>query len=88
MKKKLLYIILTLVIGTAAYFAETTQAQPQTVVETKTIEKEIIPAGYVDTTSESFQCNYLDMRKVTDFTTTESGLQLYLEDGTGYYWER
>lgn len=30
----------------------------------------------------------VDMDKVVDFEATETGLQLYFEDGTGYYWER
>nr|DAZ80826.1 MAG TPA: hypothetical protein [Caudoviricetes sp.] len=30
----------------------------------------------------------IDISKVTDFTATESKLQIYLEDGSGYYWER
>ena len=38
--------------------------------------------------TEEFYSNYVDMRKVTDFTATESGLQLYFDDGSGYYWER
>ena len=32
--------------------------------------------------------NYLDMRTVTDFEATETGLMLYTQDGSGYYWER
>ena len=31
---------------------------------------------------------YLDMETVTDFDATETGLTLYTEDGSGYYWER
>lgn len=34
-----------------------------------------------------FQENFVDMRNVVDFSATESGLQLYFEDGTGYYLE-
>lgn len=30
----------------------------------------------------------IDMRDVVDYRVTEYGLQLYLNDGTGYYWER
>ena len=29
----------------------------------------------------------IDMSEVTGFQTTETGLQLYLDNGTGYYWE-
>lgn len=30
---------------------------------------------------------YLDMESVTDYVGTETGLILYTEDGSGYYWE-
>lgn len=30
----------------------------------------------------------IDMRQVTDYQSTDNGLQLYFADGTGYYWER
>lgn len=36
----------------------------------------------------TYRNNMIDMSKVTDFSATESGLQIYLEDGSGYYWER
>lgn len=32
--------------------------------------------------------NYLNMETVTDFDATETGLMLYTQDGSGYYWER
>lgn len=32
--------------------------------------------------------HYVDMRKVTDVTQTETGVMLYTSDGSGYYWER
>ena len=38
--------------------------------------------------TEVYKNNMVDMSKITDFTATESGLQIYLEDGSGYYWER
>lgn len=47
-----------------------------------------MPDRYIDTTSEEFYNNYIDMRTVIDFKSTESGLQLYTADGNGYYWER
>lgn len=37
--------------------------------------------------TEDFQNNFVDMRSVVDFYATENGLQLYFEDGTGYYIE-
>jgi len=30
----------------------------------------------------------LDMRNVIDYTAGMDGLQLYCNDGSGYYWER
>lgn len=36
----------------------------------------------------TYRDNMIDISKVTDFTATESKLQIYLEDGSGYYWER
>ena len=46
-----------------------------------------IMKGLPDET-EDFRNNYVDMRSVADFTTDDNGLYLYLEDGTGYYWEK
>lgn len=43
--------------------------------------------GLTDAT-EDFRNNFIDMRKVVDFSASEHGLQLYLEDGSGYFWER
>lgn len=45
-------------------------------------------SAYVDTRSEEFQNNFVDMRKVSDYSTTDTGLYIYLKDGSGYYWER
>ena len=71
-----------------AYLLGTTQAE--TITEVKEVEKviEIVPDGYINTTTEEFYNNYVNMRNVTDFETSESGLYLYLNDGSGYYWER
>lgn len=71
-----------------AYYLGTTQAK--TITAEKEVEKrvEVVPNGYIDTTSDEFYNNYVDMRQVTDYTATANGLQLYLEDGNGYYWER
>ena len=45
-------------------------------------------ASVMDSISEEFKNNYVDMRNVTDFETDGNGLQLYCNDGNGYYWER
>lgn len=71
-----------------AYMLGTTQAE--TITEVKEVEKvvEIVPDGYINTTTEEFYNNYIDMRQVVDFATSKNGLYLYLNDGSGYYWER
>lgn len=69
-------VIGTMVIG--SYFVGTSQAE----------KVEVIPDGYVNTESQEFYENYIDMREVTDFSANDNGLQLYLEDGSGYYYER
>lgn len=38
--------------------------------------------------TEVYKNNMVDMSKIADFSATESGLQLYMSDGSGYYWER
>jgi hypothetical protein len=67
-----------------AYLLGTTQA------DIVTLERviEVVPDGYMDSASEDFYNNYVDMRSVTDFETNGNGLQLYCNDGSGYYWER
>ena len=82
------------VIATGSYFLGTTQAETitevQTVTEIKEIERvvEVVPDGYMDTTTEEFYNNFVDMRQVIDFTVNDSGLMIYFDDGSGYYWER
>ena len=82
------------VIATGSYYLGTIHAETiteiQTVTEIREVEKvvEIIPDGYMDTTTEEFNNNYVDMCQVIDFSATEYGLQIYLDDGSGYYWER
>lgn len=69
---------------TGAYLLGTTQA------DIITVEKviEAVPDGYIDSTSEDFYNNFVDMRSVTDFETDGYSLQLHCNDGSGYYWER
>lgn len=59
-----------------AYLLGTTQAETITEIKVITETIEIIPD----------EC--IDMREVTDYTATVDGLQLYFEDGSGYYLER
>ena len=71
-----------------AYLLGTTQAETTTEIQTIETIVEVIPNGYIDTTSAEFYNNFVDMRQVTDHTATDNGLQLYLANGNGYYWER
>lgn len=32
--------------------------------------------------------NFLDMSSVTDFQATDTGIMLYMTDGSGWYWGR
>lgn len=86
--KTLTTITIMTVTITAAYLLGTTQTE--TITKEVKTEKivEVIPNGYIDTTTEDFYNNYVDMRQVVDFETTETGLYLYMTDGSGYYWER
>lgn len=45
--------------------------------------REVIPDGYIPLNDD-----IVDMNIVVDFSATEYGLQLYFEDGTGYFLER
>lgn len=91
MKKsiKTIGIIVTMaIIAIGSFYLGTTQAE--TITKIKDVEKvvEVVPNGYIDMNTEEFYNNFVDMRQVVDFTATEYGLQLYLDDGSGYYWER
>lgn len=47
-------------------------------------DSEIISDRYM----QCYDDNYVDMNAVTSFDVTVYGLQLYLSDGSGYFWER
>lgn len=66
-----------------AYLLGTTQAETITEIQTVTETKEVIPAGYIPLNDD-----IVDMNTIIDFPATEYGLQLYFEDGSGYFWER
>lgn len=87
MKKKILSITLAIVALAGAYCLGTTQAE--TITEVNEAEKvvEIVPDNYINTDSYEFYNNYVDMRKVV-YYEVEDGLELYMEDGSGYYLER
>ena len=86
MKKsiKAIGIIATMgIMIVSAYLLGTTQAEIIIEVQTVTETKEVIPDGYIPLNDD-----IVDMDTVIDFSATEYGLQLYFEDGSGYFWER
>lgn len=70
-----------------AFWLGTTQAK--TITEIEEVEKimEVVPDGYVDMYSDEFRENFVDMREVVYFESSDDGLQLYFVDGSGYWWE-
>lgn len=94
MKCKIVRTIATIGMIIGAYLLGTSQAEiiteVQTVTQVQEVEKlvEVIPDGYIDTNSDDFYNNFIDMRDVADFVANGDSLQLYLYDGNYYYWER
>lgn len=94
MKFKTIRTIATIGMIIGAYLLGTSQAEiiteVQTVTQVQEVEKlvEVIPNGYIDTNSDDFYNNFIDMRDVVDFVANGDSLQLYLYDGNYYYWER
>lgn len=89
MKKKIIYVLITAAISSATFLIGTTQAKPQTSTAgtVKEITKEI-PEGYINTKSQNFINNYIDMREISDIIVTEKVITIYLTNGNYYYWER
>lgn len=85
--KKLVKTIATMAIMVImmmlSYLLGTTQAKTITEVQAVTKIKEVVPDGYIP-----LDDSIVDMDTVIDFSATEYGLQLYFEDGSGYFWER
>ena len=88
MKKsiKVIGVIATMgVMLVCAYLLGTTQAKTDAEIQamTGTGTREVIPDGYIPLNDD-----IVDMNTIVDFSATEYGLQLYFEDGSGYFWER
>lgn len=83
MKKSINTIAIMGIMMILSYLLGTTQAETIPEVQTVTETMEIVPDGYIP-----LDDNIVDMDSVIDFSATEYGLQLYFEDGTGYYLER
>lgn len=88
MKKKIVIIGTMAILLFGAYILGTTQAKTEIIIKEVNKYIEVIPDGYINIESEEFYNNYIDMRTVTEFTTNNNSLQLYLKDGSGYYLER
>ena len=73
-------------IAIGSFYLGTTQAE--TITDVQTVTEIVVPGGFIDSTSKEFYDNFIDMQKVIDYAATESGLMIYLDDGSGYYWER
>lgn len=43
---------------------------------------------YATRTQDIYDYSYIPVEDIEDFAATETGLQIYFKDGTGYYWER
>ena len=90
--KMMIIILIVCIMLICVYCFGTTQAKTEieTVTEVKTVDKiiEVVPNGYINTETDNFINNYVNMNKVVDFVVTDNSLYLILNDGNGYYWER
>lgn len=81
----------TIIIGTmlaVSYVAGLNHSRVTENTENAKSFIEVIPNGYINAESKEFHDHFVDMRQVVDFETSGDGLQLYCEDGSGYWWER
>ncbi|MGN8630723.1 hypothetical protein ACTNEW_03835 [Blautia sp. HCP3S3_G3] len=86
--KRALYIITLLAVGTTAYFVGATGTGNTVEAASRTESQiETISDRYIDMDSDEFIENYIDLRTVTGYSGTETGLMLYTDDGCGYYLE-
>lgn len=84
--KRSTYIIIILYVVIVILFVNSIIAGHAEPV-TKEVEKivEVIPDGYIDTTAEDFQNNYIDLSAVSSYSGTADGLQLYTSGSKSYY---
>lgn len=66
-------------------YAQTTDDAAMTQMNEVAQDTEIESCGYVDLHSTEFYDTFIDMRTVIGFSATDEGLQLYFNDGTGYW---
>ena len=89
--KKALYIITLLAVGITAYFTGSTVKIATVDASNNSIsiqkQTEIAQDRFIDTESEEFKENYIDLRTVTGYSGKDNSLMLYTDDGNGYYLE-
>lgn len=88
MKKTIKVIGIIAIMGimiASAYLLGTTQAENHTIQEVE--QTASIYDRYVVLDAAVFHDNYVDMREVVSFEASDDGLQLYFEDGSGYWIE-
>lgn len=91
MKKTIKAICVIAAMGTmlvCAYRSGTEQAVTVIGTQTATWAKQAAKDGYIDMDAAVFHDDYIDMREVVGFEASGDGLQLYFEDGSGYWLER
>ena len=95
MKNKLFALFLVAMAALEVYACfnphtetQATEAQTTKATETVTETLEVIPDGYINTNSEEFYNNYVNMNDVIGYEATDAGLMLHFSDGTGYWWEK
>lgn len=76
----------------SAYLLGTTQTETVTAIQamTGTGIREVMPDAHIMDAAvfQDNQDDYVDMRKVVGYEESKDGLQLYFEDGSGYWLER
>ena len=90
MKNKLFALFLVAMAALEIYagFNPVTETQATEATETVTETLEVIPDGYINTNSEEFYNNYVNMNDVIGYEATDAGLMLHFSDGTVYWWEK
>ena len=90
MKNKLfaLFLVVMAALEVYACFNPPVETEATEATETVTEILEVIPDGYINTNSEEFYNNYVNMNDVIGYEATDAGLMLHFSDGTGYWWER
>lgn len=85
MKRKLITSALFIASIMGAFFIGKSQAKTEVITQTV---NEVIPENYIDTTSDDFKENYIDLREIIAFEQAEKcwGVYLFKEDGNYYYW--